>query len=259
MKTRIVIYIPVYNSFGNLNSIISSLKLLKNFSIEVVIIDNSSVTLNDNKKILNITKLKSRYRFINFTLIINKKNYGLGGSFKIMLQFINYKKYDCLLVLQSSGRFNPSEVLKKICNNFSNNFDYIVFSRFLKLKYAKKYSYLRLMTNLIFIKLTEILTKCRASDFGTATYFIKTSVIKKINYKNITNGSHFPHFFRIYLENLNLNKIEIPYRWSEGNIKSHLKPYLYVPVLFISLIKYFFTNSFLFEDNNNFKYIKYKF
>ena len=85
-----------------------------------------------------------------------------------------------------------------------------------------------------------------------------SKIIKKLNYKQITNGSHFGHFLNIYIYKLKIKiKIkEISIEWKNGNIKSHLNGYTYVIILFLSLIKYFFTGSFFKEKNNRFNFKK---
>ena len=50
--------------------------------------------------------------------------------------------------------------------------------------------------------------------------------------------------------------IEIPINWGEGNLRSHLNSITYPIILLSSLIKYFFTKKFFLEKENNFRYKK---
>ena len=87
-------------------------------------------------------------------------------------------------------------------------------------------------------------------------------MIRKFKYlkiKNITNDSHFPHFFNIKIFSHNLKYQEIPILWKDGNIKSHLKPLSYVFIFLISVLKFFFTNEFVIEKKNKFYFTEYNF
>tara|TARA_B100000767_G_C19765041_1_gene537127 strand:- start:1109 stop:1894 length:786 start_codon:yes stop_codon:yes gene_type:complete len=254
---ELILNLPTFNSMSNLEEILdalvkSGLKIKK-----IYITDNNSQISNLEKtKLVNV--LKSKY-FKNITLIINKKNYGIGGSQKITFESIKNENFDYFINLQTSNKYDPNIIINDIKRSIISEKDYYLFSRFLIKENTKNYNQLRKYANKLFIFLTKLLTKANLSDPGNAQYVMKKSLFDKIDLNEvlrITNGSHFPHFLNIILFNMKINIVELPINWGEGNLRSHLNSITYPIILLFSLVKYFFTKSFFTEKNNNFDYEK---
>ena len=261
-KNKIIVNLFVYNSYKNLHKIARSLYLSKLNIKKIFIIDNnSSNSLRERKTLLK--QIKKLYN-LKINLIVNSKNYGMGGSHKILFQLLKKEKFDYFVNLGTTNRYLISNVLADIKKNLLFEKDYYLFSRFLNKKNLTNYNYFRKVFNIAFVKLTQFYAKTYFSDPGSSTMIVKYHFFKKINkkeYINITNGSHFTHFFNIniYNLNLNLNFKEIPIIWREGNVKSHLRSVSYVVILFFSLIKFRINNKFFIEKNNKFKFKVYNF
>ena len=79
---KIIINLSVYNSYKNLKKIIFGISSLKLNIVKIFIIDNNSSN-TIKQKLSIIKKIKNLYK-IRLKLIINEKNYGFGGSQKIL-------------------------------------------------------------------------------------------------------------------------------------------------------------------------------
>ena len=254
-QNNFIISLPVYNSYKNLN------KIFKNFCKtnlnikKIIIVDNCSSNSFFQKKQI-IHKLRLLYK-INIKLIINKINYGIGGSQKILFENLVSEKYDYLINATTSGRYNVAKLSNNILQLKNTNSDYILFSRFIRNSCLSNYSKTRIIGNFFFIFLTKILTKCNFSDPGSVTYLISRKFFDKIYNKTIislTNSSQFPHFFNIIASHKIIKFKEAPIDWSSGNVKSHLKWFSYCIVLLLSLIHFFFFNKFFKEKKIIYKY-----
>lgn len=254
-KEKFIINLFVYNSYKNLKTIFKHLYLTKININKIIIIDNNSSNSISNKiKIIN--SINNKYNF-NISLIVNKKNYGLGGSHKILFRLLKKEKFDFFLNLGTTNRYYVSEVLKDVIKNTKGKYDYYLFSRFIKKRNTENYNFLRKVMNIFFIKLTKFLTKTNLTDPGSSTMVVSQRSFKKIRqstFIDITNGSHFTHFLNIKFYNLKLKCLEIPIIWKEGNVKSHLNALSYVFILFFSLIKFTITGNFFRERDNNFSF-----
>lgn len=254
-KNYYILSLPVYNSYKNLN------KILKNFCkkeiniSKIIIIDNcSNNSISKKKKI--VSKLKLLHK-IDIKLIVNEKNYGIGGSQKILFENLSGENYDFLINTTTSGRYNVKKFSQSVIKFKNSVYDYVLFSRFMKNSNLINYSKFRILGNFFFIFLTKILTKCNFSDPGSVTYLISKKFFNKIYNKNIislTNSSQFPHFFNIIISHKITKFNEVPIDWSSGNVKSHLKWFSYCIVLLLSLIHFFFFNKFFKEKKSIFKY-----
>lgn len=246
---KLIIGISVYNSFSNLENIFLEVKKsLKKEHIEIVVIDNNS-TINFIKKKKLIKDLNNKYK-IQTTLIINNENYGMGGSQKILFNFLKKKNFSYYVNLHSSGRYSTFEVLKTALYNLRKKYDYIIFSRFLSKSNIKNYSKIRSIGNLFFIKLTLFLSRCSFSDPGNAIYCISFELFHKLKFNNLTNGSQFNHLLNIIIFTKTVLFKEVPIEWGEGKVKSHLQVIPYVIILFFQLISYYIFKEFNFFLKN---------
>jgi len=258
-KEKFIINLFVYNSYKNLKTIFKYLYLSKINISKIIIIDNNSSNSISNKKKI-IKSINDKYKF-NISLIVNKKNYGLGGSHKILFSLLKKEKFDFFLNLGTTNRYYISLVLKDVVKNYKKNYDYYLFSRFLNKKNTKNYNFLRKVMNVFFIKLTKLLTGINLTDPGSSTMVVSQKCFKKVKqsiFIDITNGSHFTHFLNVKFCNLKIKYLEIPIIWKEGNVKSHLNAMSYVFILFFSLIKFALTGKFFNERNNNFSFQSFK-
>ena len=259
MNKEYIVVLPVYNSYDNLYSIINEIKNSNINPKKIVIIDNnSSIPINSKLEILNNSREKNN---IHIDLIINKNNYGIGGSQKIVLNFLKNENFDYIINLQTSGRFSIKEVLESIKNENSCKYDYLIFSRFLKKDSAKNYNFTRRIGNLFFSFITRLFTKCNISDPGCAINVINYKLYRRIvgdgKIFNLTNNSHFPHLFNIIIFENQLLYKELSMNWGEGNIKSHLNTLPYVIKLSYYLFRYLVFKKFADIPKTNFDFAKF--
>lgn len=258
-KKKFILAFAVYNSYQNIANILSSIKKThyNNLINEIVIVDNNSKLIKKDKiQVINSISKKFDKKI---KLIINTKNYGLGGSQKILFKHLKNKKFDYFINAHTSGRYKVIDQLRFL--NKTNKYDYIIASRFSNKSYSKDYSFLRRLANVLFQKITSFVSNNKLSDPGSAIYIMKKELLKKIFYdvQKLTNYSHFNHLLNILIQKKTNQYFEYPIKWKDGNIKSHLNPSKYIVVLFFSLIKFYFTKSFFNQKKIKFKYEKYIF
>ena len=222
---------------------------------EIIIIDNCSTNLSISEKFEIYNKIKNAFNF-KINIILNKKNYGIGGSLKILINFIKNKKFSYWINLQSSGRYDTGQVLSNLFEIQSDktNKDFYLHSRFLNPESSKNYNFIRKIGNYFFIKLTKICTNCYFSDPGMSVFMISKelfSVLPNTEFAQLTNGSHFPHFMNVVLCKYLKEFKEIEIKWKEGNVKSHLNFLSYSLLLFINLIVFKVKGSFIKYNNKN--------
>ena len=207
---KYIISIQTYNSLQNTHKILSEINVLNKNIFEIVIIDNCSLnfTLEQKREIFEELRKLSNFKI---SLILNKQNYGIGGSFKILFNHLKSKDFSYWINLQSSGRYDTSQVLSNLfeIQSTKTDIDYYLHSRFLKPEDSKKYNFIRKIANHFFIKLTKICTNCNFSDPGMSVFMISkklSSVLLNKEFTQLTNDSHFPHFMNVilykYLKNI---------------------------------------------------------
>ena len=258
-KNKFILVFSVYNSYQNLEIIFLNIKnsnfnnLIKN----IIIIDNNSDLKNKDK--IKLIKYLSKKFKKKIKLIINQKNYGIGGSQKILFNYLKNEKFDFFINAHTSGRYKILDQLKYL--NKIDKFEYIVGSRFSNKKDTKDYSLIRKIANIFFQKLTSLVSSNKLTDPGNAIYFMSNKLLKKIFNEsyNLTNYSHFNHLLNVMIQSKTSKIYEFPLKWKDGNIKSHLNPTMYILVLSLSLLKFSLTGNFFKEKKKKFLYRRYFF
>ena len=89
---KYIISIQTYNSLQNTHKILSEINGLNKNIFEIVIIDNCSLnfTLEQKREIFEELRKLSKFKI---SLILNKQNYGIGGSFKILFNYLKSKDF----------------------------------------------------------------------------------------------------------------------------------------------------------------------
>ena len=132
INKKYILALAVYNSYDNLNNIFLNIKnsSFNGLIQEIVIVDNNS-DLSKKDKLKKIKYLSKKFHK-KINLIINNKNYGLGGSQKILFNYLNKKKFDFFINAHTSGRYKILSQLRYL--NKTKNYEYLLASRFLKNK-----------------------------------------------------------------------------------------------------------------------------
>lgn len=236
------IFILCYNSEKNIFNCFKEIKKVYKKSEKIYFVDNSST---DNSVEL-IRKYKKEFKINNLFIIKNKNNLGMGGSWKKCLKFIEKKKIKLAFFVHSSGKaridnivLNFLKVLKK------NATQEIIFAdRFHHRSKLKNYSKIKIFGNKFFNFLTWIATGYKFNDSGCGIISINNINIKKLKYKNFSNGAQFNAQLNIYFKKNNLKIKEIPTNWSSGKVTSHINIGKYSLELIRLLVFYFFFRKF---------------
>ena len=138
---ELILNLATFNSMSNLEEILDAL-VKSGLKIKKIYITDNNSQISNLEKIELVNVLKSKY-FKNITLIINKKNYGIGGSQKIILESIKNENFDYFINLQTSNKYDPNIAINDIKRSIISQKDYYLFSRFLIKENTKNYNQLR--------------------------------------------------------------------------------------------------------------------
>jgi len=236
------VFILCYNSKENILNCFKEIKNIYKKSNKIYFVDNCST---DNS--IELIKIyKKKFRINNLFIIKNRKNLGMGGSWKNCLNFIEKKKIKLAFFVHSSGKgkidniiINFLKVLKK------NPSQEIIFaSRFHQNSRLKNYSKTKIIGNKFFNFMTWIATGYKFGDSGCGIISINNINIKKLNYKNFVNDAQFNPQLNISFMKNNLNIKEIPINWSSGKVGSHVNVVKYSLRLLKLLIYYLLFRKF---------------
>ena len=208
----------------------------------IYFVDNAST---DNSVNL-IKKYKKNFHINNLSIIRNKKNLGMGGSWKICLNFIKKKEITLAFFVHSSGKGKIDYMVSSFLNVLKKKpkQEIIFASRFHSRSNLKNYSKIKILGNKFFNLATMFVTGYKFKDSGCGIIAINNINLNKIDYNNFVNGPQFNPQLNIYFKKNKLNILEIPMTWSSGNTGSHISVIRYSLKLLRLIFYYFFFRKF---------------
>lgn len=235
-KNTYSIILPTFNEAGHIKKLILEIYeifLLSNHLFEIIIIDDNSqdgtseivheISKSNDKVILKVRK--------------NKK----GSLVESLNDGIQLSQYENLIWMDADFSHPPSYLEKIIFEKEQNDFDVMVFSRFLKSSeryYEKENSKPVFIDNLssILNKICSIFLFKRFTDYTSGYICIKKEIFK--NYK--LKGFYGDYFMKLIVQCFLMNKkiIEFPYvelerfsgysKTTSGNLNLLIKCFFYL-------------------------------
>jgi glycosyltransferase involved in cell wall biosynthesis len=221
MKYRkLVIIIPAYNEEKTIFKVIKNIPSIVNLKREVIVIDDGSTD--------NTFKQAKR---TDATIISNKKNLGLGFTFKYGL--INSLKNgaDIIVILDGDGQYNPKNLESLIFPILNNQVDIVIGNRFL---YETKYelNFMKMLGNkLLSIFLSKILLKLDQVYDIQSSYRAFNRKIAKFLIRNLKGNYNYAQemFILCCLYGFKIKQIPVDcYKRTSGKSRLIINPIIYI-------------------------------
>jgi glycosyltransferase involved in cell wall biosynthesis len=245
---KLAIFIPCYNVKNRIK------KFLKNFdeaTLErigsLICVDNAS-TDGTLKSLKDLKSTEPRFKD-KLLILSNKKNYGLGGSHKIVFNFLAKQEFTHCLILPSNYIGSPKEVAKLFLDYHQNHpeVDVILGTRQFKSNMKLDAWVVDKFHKKISEPIRHLLSDYNFSDIGSRFLFFKTDVLDKIPYKALSDGREFTLQFNVLLsETPNIKFEEIPLKKWAFSRTNTLKLIRYNSKLLQTMTK-FGVNKYIFQ------------
>ena len=175
-KNLLSVIICVFNEEKTIKELINKVeksKLPKNFSKEIIIIDNCST--DNTKNILANFKNNN-----NFTIVFQNKNYGKGNS---IIEGIRISKGEFIVFQDADLEYDPENYYFLINEIINKNLDAVFGSRELKKTNYHIYK-LNGLGSKFFTKLINFLYNADYTDTSTNHKLIKSNILRKLELKS---------------------------------------------------------------------------
>ena len=164
-----ILFIPVYNCKIQIKRLIDKIKKKNLDSVnEILFVDNRS---SDGTLETIIEETNDLRKII--TIIRNDKNYGLGGSHKVALNYALNKNYKDLIVFHGDDQGNVDDLEMIISLDIDRNYEFILGSRFMRRSTLNNYSFIRIAGNIFFNLVFSLITLKKLSDLGSGLNLIR--------------------------------------------------------------------------------------
>lgn len=216
---KVFVAIPCYNCARHIEKVLEGFTAsLVNKIHKVVVIDNCSTDATVNiakKKILQLNNSK-------FEIRRNKKNYGLGGTFKLAFELARAEECDFLVFLHGDGQAPTFEV-EKLLKHIEEDPTYSAYlgSRFMLSSQLKNYAFQRLIGNLGFNLLFSLLTQKVITDIGSGLTAYSVSKVSNEDLRDLPQSITFDADLLLKLISKRQSFKFIPIEWvTEGQIST---------------------------------------
>jgi glycosyltransferase involved in cell wall biosynthesis len=177
---NLIIFVPAYNEEKSIFNLIKEIPSFPNINQKVIVINDGSTD--------NTSAIAKKAGAI---VISNKKNLGLGYSFKIGLVEALKEDADIVVVLDGDGQYNPKHINKLITPILRNEADLVQGNRFLTGKRYESSSikifgnkFISIFLSVIILRRAEVFdvqSSFRAFNRSLATVLVK-EIVGKYNY-----------------------------------------------------------------------------
>ena len=170
---KLSIIIPCFNELSTIEEIISNVKNEKNYSKEIIVIDDGST---DGTRDI----LKNKFLDKVDHIIYNDKNHGKGYSIR---KGIKLASGDILIIQDADLEYDPSDY-SKLVEPIKNGYADVVYgSRFVGTDQKRVLNYWHSLGNYWLTLLSNMLTNINLTDMEVCYKAFKSEHIKKIELK----------------------------------------------------------------------------
>lgn len=171
--TTISIIIPCFNEENTIEKIIKKVLEVKNYKLEIIIIDDSSYD-----KTISILKEKISSKVSK--IIYNEKNYGKGYCIR---EGIKIATGEIILIQDADLEYNPQDYPKLIDPILNDYADVVYGSRFIGGNERRVLFFWHSIANKILTLISNMFSDINLTDMETCYKVFKSSLIKKIELK----------------------------------------------------------------------------
>lgn len=238
MRSKNLIFVPVYNNEKQIKIVLEDLRSLDKRNIDaILIIDN-----NSKDETLHVIKKEINNLDIKVELIENPKNIGLGGSFKVAINYALSNNFDFIFHYHGNNMNSVNDFLEIFKNLEYSNFDFYFGSRFEKNSKISNYSFLKKLVNILFNFLYSLSLKAKITDLGGSINVLKVANFKDKIFENFSNDLTFQYYLLLYAVHFKKKYKFFPIS-VKINHKSNVVPLKHVLSLIRILLSFTFKRS----------------
>ena len=220
MKDRILLFIPMYNCEKQIVRVLKQIdKQVLEFVDEVIVVNNQS-TDNGAQAVLDVKRERPD---LPLHLLLNRNNYGLGGSHKVAFGYAMDNDFDYCMVLHGDDQGSIRDFLPVFENKYYRKHDCILGARFMKGSKLQGYSKFRSFGNIVYDFLFAVVVRKKIYDLGSGLNIYKTGMLKDKFYEKFPDNLMFNYCMILASEYYGHDIRFFPVSWREDDQVSNVK------------------------------------
>lgn len=185
----------------------------------ILIIDNRSTDESLNSARQALPTLDN----VNWLLVRNVENYGLGGSQKVGFAYAIDHGFDHVILLHGDDQGDISDLLSFLQSGHHQHYDAVLGARFMRGSRLHNYSMLRTYGNIVFNRLFALVLQKKVYDLGSGLNLYKVETLKSGFYFLFPDDLTFNYAMVLAHAHLRHNIHFIPISWRENDQISNVK------------------------------------
>lgn len=221
MTSRILVFIPAYNCEKQIRRVLSQLEAdwCKNHVSEVIVVNNRS-TDSTATAVEDVIRQRDDH-FIK--ILLNRQNYGLGGSHKVAFQYAIANGFDWLVVLHGDDQGSIQDLQPTLEEIENVSEDAVLGSRFMARSSTPGYSRFRVFGNHVFNLLYSFCLLRRIHDLGAGLNLYRVNALRRNDFKRFPDNLTF-NCVMLSAQIIDDQKIRfVPISWREDDQVSNVK------------------------------------
>jgi glycosyltransferase involved in cell wall biosynthesis len=231
---RILIGIPVYNCEKQISRLLNKLGQRSDDFTEAIIVNNFS-TDNTSQAVKDFL-LKQKHKNIN--LLNHQQNYGLGGSFKTIVQYAKDNSFDYLVLLHGDDQVDIKD-LDRILETIDDQ-DVLWGSRFMPQSILSNYSLKREWANKILNFFASIILGKRIYELGSGLNAFRVQSLPLEDIPKWPNHIAYDMNLLFHFNKSQYKFINFPINWNSFDEVSTVNDFTVAFTVILMLVKYFF-------------------
>lgn len=235
-KSKILIIIPTLNEKKNIKKLVSKIFLLKQYSLNILFVDDNS-TDGTRQEIMN---LKKKFKKIHY--LFRNNEIGIGSAHKAGIKYAYKKKYNYCITIDADGTHEPSTIAsildfyyKKSCSC-----DIINTNRFLNKKSISDWPIIRKFLTITRFFIVKIVLNTKLDSSGGLRFY-KLSSIKLKHFFLSRDQNYFYLIESLFLfEKLGYKIFEIPIDLKFRNYGNSKMKFSHIFNSFLKLVLLYF-------------------
>ena len=172
-----LIVIPVYNAEKAIQNVCLDLSQNLEKKLDIIFIDNRST----DKTVELLKNFKKYDPTLNFRIIQNQRNLGLGGSQKRAFDLGHQGGYSHLIIFHGDGQPSAKDLVQLLSLLSKTTCEAILGSRFIRGSVRNNYSMIRTLGNRVFNLIFSLRCKTRVYDIGSGMNAYSLDIIRHLD------------------------------------------------------------------------------
>lgn len=220
MNEKILLFIPTYNCAKQIPRVIDQLThQVRTHLAEIIVVDNRST--DESRQ--NAIEALRRLRGASCKLLLNDRNYGLGGSHKIAFNYALQNGFDYVIVLHGDDQGDLRDLIPLLSGGAHRNADCLLGSRFMRDSRLEGYSLVRTVGNIVFNLIYSLVSLRAIKDLGSGLNVYSVAALRGKGWLKNPDDLTFNYCMLLRSISENWRILYFPLSWRESDQVSNVK------------------------------------